>query len=207
MEPKTISVVSVGLPGFGQLSSVLSSKDWNLLLDELFRMADAAVRVRQGKMGQFTGDSFIAAFEADGKMSQELLAVETILEFRERVEMFFSERYPEAGIGLKGGMASGEAILGEVGEGERRQWTIMGHAMNHAVRLREFAENGQILVDGNIFGAAREEYNFNKLEPLPVRGSKERLEVYELTGKKRRKIKPESFPHRRIASEMVGRHR
>lgn len=207
MPSQTATFLNIELPGFATLSGKLGANEFQSLLMALEELANATARLHQGMLVSFTGDSFIAAFKADGKMSQEFLAVETVLEFREKVEMFFSERYPEAGIGIKGGMASGEAILGELGEGERRQWTIMGHAMNNAVRLREFAENGQILVDGNIFGAAREEYNFNKLEPLPVRGSKERLEVYELTGMKRRKIIQESFPHRRIASEMVGRQR
>ncbi len=64
----------------------------------------------------------------------------------------------------------------------------MDEAVGFATRLREFAEEGQVLVNGEVFETAKEQYNFQKLEPLPVRGSKNTLPVFELLGKKRTKL-------------------
>ena len=79
----------------------------------------------------------------------------------------------------------------------------MGEAVSFATRLREFAEEGQVLVNGDIFETTKDHYNFQKLEPLPIRGSKNTLPVFELLGKKLVKLQAKEFLERKIASDSL----
>ena len=104
-------------------------------------------------------------------------------------------------------MATGTILSGDFGAKTKEQETIMGEAVNNAVRICRFARMGQILVDENAQKAVNESYKFQALEPIPLEGIDETLGIFELTGKKRKKIKPEEFSERKITSEMVGRSR
>ena len=208
MEPKTATVLSAEIPGFAELSAKYSSKEFNTLLKAFFEMADVTFRLHKGILSNFSGDSFLAVFEKQDKGDfSELFALEGANEFHDRLESFISEKNLPVAIQFKSGISSGEAIIAEISSEDKRQITVMGEAVNNANRLRDFADDNQILVCGKIFSKTNNQYTFQKLEPLPVRGSKENLEVYELREKKRTKIQPGSIPERKIASVMVGRER
>jgi class 3 adenylate cyclase/tetratricopeptide (TPR) repeat protein len=208
MPSQPATVVFIELPGFVELSGKLDTREFHSLLGALEELANASVRMHQGVVSNFSGDSFTAVFVPQKSGSSSgLLAIEACIEFRDKMESLLEAKNLLKAVVCKAGIAKANAIITGLEEQDKGKMTVMGQAVTFASRLKDFAENDQVLADGNVFEEAKERFDFIHLEPLPVRGSKERLEIYELTGKKRRKIKPESFPHRRIASEMVGRHR
>lgn len=208
MEPNKATVLSAGIQGFSEFSLSCSSGELNALLKEYFDLTEATIRLHQGKLSNFSGDSILAVFsQKKNENFSELLAIEASTEISEKLASFFNNNKSGIKIGFKAGIASGDAIVGEIGTAEKTQITAMGEAVNKAIRLRDFAENQQVLVCGNVFSKTKDQYSFQKQEPLRVRGSKDLLEVYELKEKKRPKIQPASFSERKIASEMVGRSR
>ncbi|MCF8374508.1 MAG: AAA family ATPase [Bacteroidales bacterium] len=207
MESTSFTVLLIELPGFAMLSIQSSSKELNILLKEVYEISDSTVRLHQGTIFNFSGDHFSVVFNSSKSgAASALSAIEAVNEFKERLNAWFKDKKLSADFSVKAGIALGDAIVEEFGTADKKHVTVMGEALSFATRLREFAEEGQVLVNEDVFEAAKDHYNFQKLEPLPIRGSKKSLPVFELKDKKRAKLTPETFSERRIASEMVGRN-
>jgi len=206
MELKPVTVLSAELPGFIEISGTLPAKEFNVLLSEIHQIAETTIRLHHGVLTHFSGDSFQVLFSSvKSSTDTAVLATETLVEFRERLGTHFHREKLPVQIGFKAGIAKGEATVGEIDSGGKKQTTVMGKAVNFSGRLKAFADTGQILVNDVVYRAVNKNFEFNKLEPLPVRGSKETLAVYELLGRKRKKAIHETGPERKIGSEMVGR--
>lgn len=207
MEASSLTVLLIELPGFATHSAQSSSKELNVLLKEVYEISDSTMRLHQGLIFNFSGDNFLVIFNsAKTGSATAFYAIEAINEFKERLNAWFKDKKFSSDFSFKAGIALGEAIVEEFGTTDKKHVTVMGEALGFATRLREFAEDGQVLVNEDVFEAAKNQYNFQKLEPLPIRGSKKSLPVFELKDKKRAKLSPETFSERRIASEMVGRN-
>ena len=208
MKSKDATVLSAEIIGFAELSANYSSKEFNSLFKEFFEMTELIFQLHKGMISKFSGDSFLVVFgKKDVGDFSELYALEGASEFQERLKLFVSEKNLQVNIGFKSGISTGEAIIAALNTGDKKQITVMGKAVNNAKRLRDFADVHQILVCGKIFKDKSDQYEFQKLESLPIRGSKEYFEMYELKGKKRIKIQPQTISKRKISSVMVGRHR
>jgi len=202
------TVLIVELPGFAEISVKMEGRELQSLLSTLEELADSTVRHHQGNVANFAGDSFTVVFSGPKSgASTGMLAMEACQDFRERLELLAEEKGLSKTMGFKAGISGAEAIVTGINDQDNARVTVMGPAVTFASRLKDFAQNNQVLADSNVFEEARERFDFIHLEPLPVRGSKEQLEVYELRGKKQAKLKLDVASERKIASEMIGRGR
>ena len=68
---------------------------------------------------------------------------------------------------MGGGVATGEVFMGNVGEGEVRDFTVIGDTVNTAARLQAFAGPGEVLVTDETYRALSAEFssaNFSSSE-------------------------------------------
>lgn len=141
MESTTVTVLSAELPGFAELAGSLPAKEFNALLPEIHELTEAAIRLHQGVLTSFSGDLFQSVFFAAKSIANPLsLAMEALIELRERLETSLEEKSLPVEIRFKAGIAFGEATVGEFESGGEKQITVMGPAVNFSNRLREFAE-------------------------------------------------------------------
>ncbi|MEA3445077.1 MAG: adenylate/guanylate cyclase domain-containing protein, partial [Bacteroidota bacterium] len=186
MEASTLTVLLVELPGFATLSPQSSSNEVNVLLKEVYEISDSTMRLHQGTIINFSGDNFSVVFNSSkSESATALCAIEAINEFKERLDTWFKDKKLSTDFSFKAGITLGDAIVEEFGTADKKHVMVMGEALSFATRLREFAEDGLVLVNEDVFEAGRNQYNFQKLEPLPIRGSKKSLPVFELKEKKR----------------------
>lgn len=194
MQKQAASILSAELTGFQNLVESLSPNEINPLMSELHELIDNTIRLHQGKINLYTGDTFLAVFYLNKTgSSASINAVEVVLEINDRLDFFIREKKLNTNFTLKVGIATGNVISGDIGSGDKKQETIMGEAVNHANRIYQIAGEGQILVDENTHEVVRDNFEFQILEPIPLKGSDKTLGVIELLGKKRIKLKPEEF--------------
>ena len=206
MQKQEATILSAELSGFQSLVESLTSEELTPLMSDIHSLIESNIQLHQGKLSRYTGDTFLAVFNASHKGHSSLIkAIDAAFEIKEQLDSFIQDRKMATAFLLKMGLASGDIIMGGFGKDDKSQETLMGEALNHANRICQFAGEDQILVDEKIHEASNDNFEFQALEPIPIKGGESILPIFELTGKKRKKLDLKTKSERKINSEMVGR--
>ena len=90
-----------------------------------------------------------------------------------------------AATGIQVGITYGRLRSGTYGHRRRQTFTCLGDAVNLSARLMSNAPPGQIYVSEPVRRAAGEQFNWEQLAPMTVKGKAEPVSVFALTGSKR----------------------
>ncbi len=80
------------------------------------------------------------------------------------------------------GVTTGQVFVGPVGSETRREYTVMGDAVNLAARLMQLAGRGHICADYATYQATRASVAWEILEPQRVKGKAAPVQVYQPLG-------------------------
>lgn len=101
------------------------------------------------------------------------------------------------------GVSQGLTRAGACGSVSRRTYSAMGDAVNMAARLMQNAPPGQALVNQNVRKATAEEFTWEELPTLLVKGKSQAVTVFRLIGRQERQSIRLHEP--KYALPMVGR--
>jgi adenylate cyclase len=135
-EERHVAMIFVDIIGSTQLVTGRPATDVVDLLNRFFAVIVEEVDRHHGFVNKFEGDAALAVFGAPNHLENpedEALAASRAIarRIREEVPDF------EAGIGV----ASGEAVAGNVGAKERFEYTVIGEPVNEAARLCELSKS------------------------------------------------------------------
>ena len=140
----TLSVVFVDVRGFTTLSERLPPTELVTRLNQFYRVATKVVLDLDGTLDKMIGDEvmafFGAPFRAHDHPQRAIRAALGIVKGMEAV----AEDSDSLHVG--GGVATGEALMGNVGDGEVRDFTVIGDVVNTAARLQGAAQPGEVVV-------------------------------------------------------------
>jgi class 3 adenylate cyclase len=129
------------------------------------------------------GDAIMAFFNAPILQTDHTLrAVRAALQMRKAINQIKDEFPPELRLQVGIGIHSGDAVLGLVGTEKRMDYTAIGDSVNMAKRLQENAAPGQILISAQTFQAIKDSVLVDQIDPLNVKGKKQLIPVYEISG-------------------------
>ena len=77
------------------------------------------------------------------------------------------------GLPACGGVATGEVFMGSVGEGEVRDFTVIGDTVNTAARLQSLAGPGEVLISDETFRAVSADVGKTESRTLELKGKEE----------------------------------
>jgi len=183
-----ISVVALfaDLRGFTRLTEAVEVDQVVGMLNEYFEVMTEAAYRHDGTIFSMMGDGLLVGFnvpfpQPDAALRAWRTARDMVAGFAPVLARWTRSGGLSTGVGI--GMASGEAIIGNIGSTHHMAYTIIGDAVNTAARLMQMARAGELLCSGSVYQLIRD-----AVAPLPIvskgklalRGKLEPMPVYSV---------------------------
>jgi adenylate cyclase len=183
-EVRDISVLFADIVGFTSMSERMRPDEVALLLnDYLSRMTDTVFKF-EGTLDKYIGDAIMAVFGAPLDMPNHAIsAIRCALLMRERLDEFNAEHKDGPIFQIRIGINSGNAVAGEIGSLNKREYTVLGDTVNTASRLESsVAKPGMIVVGENTYEAAKDVIELRSLGQATLKGKQKEVAVYAVEG-------------------------
>lgn len=155
----------VDVRGFTTLAERLAPAEVAAHLNRFYALATKAVFRRDGTLDKMVGDQVMAFFGAPiHQHNHPERAVDTALEI---VRGLMSEA---EGLKVGAGIATGEAFVGNVGEGATKDYTVLGDTVNIAARLQGAAAPGEILMTEDSYAFVEAQFPSAPRRELELKG-------------------------------------
>jgi len=182
-EEKNASILFADIVGFTTMSEKMSPSAVALLLnDYLSRMTDVIFKY-EGTLDKYIGDAIMAVFGAPLDMADHACrAIKAGLEMQERLAEFNADRKEGPHLRIRIGINSGRVVAGEIGSINKKEYTVLGDAVNTASRLESsVAKPGMVVIGENTYEQVKELFQFKSLGQATLKGKEKEVAVYEVT--------------------------
>ncbi len=181
---KSITVLFADVTAFTTFAERAAPEKAVAFLNELFSILSEVVFRHHGMVDKFMGDCIMAVFgasdDAKDHAALALAAAEDMHRFVESNARAWKTKY-DFDVRLGIGVATGDALVGNLGSDARLEYTAIGDAVNVASRLEALARPGQTLLTEDVAKrVAGGTFQLNSLGKQPIRGKREHLEIFEL---------------------------
>jgi adenylate cyclase len=181
-ERRKVTVLFADIKGFTALSERLEPEKVVEVLNNFFTEMVELVFQHQGTLDKFLGDALMVEFGAPVEIPQAAFqAASCALAMHRRLnEMRDRGLTPIQGMRI--GISTGEAIVGNIGSHKRMDFTVVGDVVNVAARLQELTKEleADTLVGETTFQEVEGRFLFEAVPPLVLRGRRETTLVYRL---------------------------
>jgi adenylate cyclase len=177
-----VTVLFADIKGFTAMSEPMNPEGVVEVLNTYFTEMVDLVFQYQGTLDKYVGDALMAVFGVPVPLTDAATrAVECAVAMQHRLaEMRARKSTPIQGIRI--GINTGEAIVGNIGSHKRMDFTVIGDAVNVAARLQELGKEleADILVSGSTVREVTGEFRFIPQKPVVLRGRQEATAIYRL---------------------------
>lgn len=180
-ELRTVCVLVLDIRNFTSFAEKHSPTEVVALLNTLWTFMNRAVNEHHGFINKFLGDGFLAVFgapvPAGNDCANALAAARRIL--HELDDLMASGASPPVQVGIA--VHAGDAIVGNIGSAERKEYTVIGDVVNVAFRMEAVNKDfgSRLLVSERV----RRTVESTAAKPgttIQVRGRTETVEVHSL---------------------------
>ena len=180
---RSLSMLFADLRGFTSASEDKRPAEVVAALNAYLDAMTRAVNEEMGTVDKFMGDCVMAFWGAprptENHAERAARAGIKMLDYiDEAVQKGDTAGLNVAGCGV--GIATGPAVVGNIGSAERLDYTVIGDTVNTASRICGVAGAGQVVITQETKDALGEEFRIGPLPPLVVKGKVEPLAVYEV---------------------------
>jgi len=182
-ERRQITVLFCDLVGSTALSSQLDPEDLRELTRAYHEVCAAVIGEYDGHIAQYLGDGILVYFGYPNAHEDDAYrACETALGVLRGIARLDRELQPSLGqpVQVRVGIHTGPVVVGEVGEGNRRENLALGATPNIAARVQSFAEPGQALVSADTLNLVQGFFESEDLGSHQLKGLNGPLRMHRL---------------------------
>jgi class 3 adenylate cyclase/tetratricopeptide (TPR) repeat protein len=186
-ERRTVTVLFVDMVGSTALGEQLDPEVlYRLTQDATQQMMDA-VHLYEGMVAGFRGDGILALFGAPiAHEDAARRAVGAALEMQRSLGDFAQDvqQRLEVGLRFRVGLNTGRVVVGQIGDDLDIEFTALGDTVNLGARMEAAAEPGTVYVTESTYRAAQEQFEFEPVKPLSVKGKADPIVAYKAVGER-----------------------
>jgi adenylate cyclase len=184
-----VTLLFSDIEGFTSLSEQLSPNALAVALGAYLEAMTKAIHATGGIIDKYTGDGVMALWNTPRPCERHAMrACEAALACRDATQALFATPQWDgrAPWRTRYGIHRAEVSVGHFGAPDRMSFTAMGDGVNLASRLESLSKQygTEILVSAAIEREARDSFRFRRLDRVAVKGKREGLEIFELTGRR-----------------------
>src|SRR5688500_7597781 len=182
-ERKQVTVLFADLKGSLELLAGRDPEDARALLDAVLERLMEAVHRFEGTVNQVMGDGIMALFGAPvAHEDHAVRACYAALHIHKTVARDSEALRRRDGIDvqIRVGVNSGEVVVRSIGSDLQMDYTAVGQTTHLAARMEQLARPGTTLITAATWRLAERYMEADPYGPVPVKGLKDPVEVYEL---------------------------
>ena len=182
-ERKVVTIVFADVSGFTALSEKLDPEKVRELINACFAWLVPVVQKYDGTIDKFIGDEIMAVFGAPVAHEDDAeRALRAALDMMDAIIAF--NHANGTALGLHLGINTGLVVAGQIGGHDRRDYSVMGDAVNLAARLENASSEGEIFVGPTTYRLTQRIFDFEPVPSLRLKGKEAPVEVHRLMGAK-----------------------
>lgn len=183
-QQRNVCVMFLDIRDFTRLSSERSAPEVVEYLNVLFGPMIPIINSHSGIVNKFLGDGFMAVFGAPLDDRQQCVhAIEAALEILRQVDLLNQQgKIPTTRVGI--GLHVGQAVTGNVGSSERKEYTVIGDVVNLASRIEQANKplSSQLLVSEAVVQSVGADSGFPAEDKglIELKGQPQPVRLYKL---------------------------
>ena len=178
---RDVTALFADLEGFTPFTESRPPRETVAVLNRYFTAVVPVIFASGGTIIQFAGDAIVAVWNAPVEQPRHALtAARAALAMQAAIEGIVREdaTLPRFRVGI----ATGAALVGNVGSEEFHNYVAHGDAVNLAARLQTGAKAGQVVISGPTYALIRDAAAVRSLGRFTVKGKVEEVEAFLLEG-------------------------
>jgi len=181
---RTVTLLFCDLKGSTALAESLDPEAMHEVKERYFATMAAEITKHGGKIEKYIGDAIMAVFGAPLDMPDHATrAIKTALEMQERLAEWNADRKEGPAFRIRIGINSGNAVAGEIGSINKKEYTVLGDTVNIASRLESSVARPMTVVIGeNTFHAVKDQFECRSLGNATLKGKEKEVAVFEVVG-------------------------
>ncbi len=188
-EFRELTILFSDIAGFTTISEGLPAEELVTLINRFLDTQTEHILDRGGYLDKYIGDAIMAVFGSPEPLENHAVeACRAALRCREALHILNDEIEKEYGmrLGMRTGINTGDVVVGNVGSSRKKNYTVLGDAVNLASRLEGAnKQTGTWILLGPVTAAyAMEEMVLRPVARLQVKGKTHAVDVFELLAEK-----------------------
>jgi adenylate cyclase len=171
---REVSVIFADIRGYTTISERSTPEELVAILSRYLTLAVDTVREQRGTLDKFLGDGVMAVWGAPlDQPDHALAAVRAAWQLQQRAAGQLE------GVSFGVGVNTGEAIVGNIGTEEFRNYSCVGDVVNVASRMQGQAPGGSVYLTASTLERVKEHVKVEPLGPMELKGHTP-VEVFRL---------------------------
>ncbi len=208
-ERKLVTVLFADIADSSAFAQRTDPERLHQLMGQVLQLVAEAVHRYEGTVNQYLGDGLMALFGAPIALEDHpLRAVQAALAIQETIRGYSAQFQDEHGmeLRLRIGINTGPVVVGRIGDDLRMDYTAVGNTTHIAARMQTQAEPGAILLAEATHRFVEGYVLCESLGRVEVRGQREPVNAYRVTGRRRWRNRLEMSAARGL-TQLAGRRR
>ncbi len=181
---ENVTVMFLDIRGFTSISEQHTAEEVTEILNDYFKEIIPVIKKHHGVINKFIGDAILAVFSGETPEIHAKNAVRAGKAILKRLKNFQhiqeaqGREKIQAGIGVNTGIV----FLGDIGNDERCEYTVIGDTVNVANRAERANRiyKTEFLITENTYPYVKDIADVIKISDVQMKGKREKVNVYEV---------------------------